>query len=402
MIFINIAIGFMLLITELLLYKYDKYSNRIIFISFTILMLPFYLVLLFFDAPIIQSYLVFDTFKPNLLSYMVFITLLLGINFSVIIMNSIKIIEPRFENVYSCKFISFSFYFTATLSILSFSANFVRVIGIGGVATLFNNPRLYELTFGANTLINYIYFLNVPSIIFFLMKKKYGDLRKIDFLIVTILVLISFFHGIKFTIFDTILIPALFSILSLNIDTRINLRKYVKLFTPMILVFLLFTHFVRGASGKLLDAFIGYIAPSYVNLLYSISVEPISFNFVLKLFWPYLIPYPFTSISTMNPVGFILNPKYNMPTGILIMYESLNFLGLIFVPLFLMLISKFLMRNKRKNIVFMFTNTIFHYCLLFLFWSWSFTKLKYIYYVLFFIIWSFVHSLITHKKKIKI
>jgi hypothetical protein len=104
----------------------------------------------------------------------------------------------------------------------------------------------------------------------------------------------------------------------------------------------------------------------------------------------------------MNPVGFILNPKYNMPTGILIMYESLNFLGLIFIPLFLMLISKFLMRNKRKNIVFMFTNTIFHYCLLFLFWSWSFTKLKYIYYVLFFILWSFVHSLITHKKKIKI
>jgi oligosaccharide repeat unit polymerase len=333
---------------------------------------------------------------------MIFVVLLLGVNISALFMNTVKIKKARYESEYSTQFISFSFYVTAVLSILAFLVNYIRVLSIGGIEVLFINPRLYELTFGANSVINYIYFLNVPSLIFLLLKKRYGYIKKIDLLIALVLVLISIFHGIKFTIFDTVIIPALFSILSLNKSNKINLSKYFKLFTPMIGVFLVFNQFVRGSSGKLTEAFLGYILPSYVNLLYSVSIEPVSFNFVLKLFWPSLIQYPLTDISIMNPVGFMLNPKYNMPTGILIMYETFNYLGLIFIPLILMLISKFLMKNRHKNIVYMFTNTMFHYCLLFLFWSWSFTKIKYIYYVVFFILWSFSHSVITRSKKIRL
>ncbi|PKM86542.1 MAG: hypothetical protein CVU87_11840 [Firmicutes bacterium HGW-Firmicutes-12] len=402
MLYINIVLGIMLLITELVLYRLDKYSNKMVFVSFTILLVPFYSVIIFFDTRIIQSYLVFDTFELDLLSYMIFVVLLLGVNISALFMNTVKIKKARYESEYSTQFISFSFYVTAVLSILAFLVNYIRVLSIGGIEVLFINPRLYELTFGANSVINYIYFLNVPSLIFLLLKKRYGYIKKIDLLIALVLVLISIFHGIKFTIFDTVIIPALFSILSLNKSNKINLSKYFKLFTPMIGVFLVFNQFVRGSSGKLTEAFLGYILPSYVNLLYSVSIEPVSFNFVLKLFWPSLIQYPLTDISIMNPVGFMLNPKYNMPTGILIMYETFNYLGLIFIPLILMLISKFLMKNRHKNIVYMFTNTMFHYCLLFLFWSWSFTKIKYIYYVVFFILWSFSHSVITRSKKIRL
>jgi len=402
LLYINIVLGIMLLITELVLYRLDKYSNKMVFVSFTILLVPFYSVIIFFDTRIIQSYLVFDTFELDLLSYMIFVVLLLGVNISALFMNTVKIKKARYESEYSTQFISFSFYVTAVLSILAFLVNYIRVLSIGGIEVLFINPRLYELTFGANSVINYIYFLNVPSLIFLLLKKRYGYIKKIDLLIALVLVLISIFHGIKFTIFDTVIIPALFSILSLNKSNKINLSKYFKLFTPMIGVFLVFNQFVRGSSGKLTEAFLGYILPSYVNLLYSVSIEPVSFNFVLKLFWPSLIQYPLTDISIMNPVGFMLNPKYNMPTGILIMYETFNYLGLIFIPLILMLISKFLMKNRHKNIVYMFTNTMFHYCLLFLFWSWSFTKIKYIYYVVFFILWSFSHSVITRSKKIRL
>lgn len=289
--FVDFGLLLLLIFCEIIIYKLDKHSRKLVFLSTILLFVPFYLVILYFDSFSIQRYLVFDTFSLSTLSYMIFIISIVGFVIASIIMNIVSVEEVKAKKVYSIKIINVSFYLTAFISITAFLVNLNRVGGIGGVSLLFEEPRLYEITFGSNTFSNYFYFLNVPALIFLLKKIELTNAKFIDLFIGSVLVLISFFHGIKFTIFDTILFTFIYYLFN---SEKINLRKlvlvYSFIFLSLVTIYILFSEMVRGSRSDLILTFTSYIYPNVINALYAIEVQPLAFNFIRSI-WPSVIPY---------------------------------------------------------------------------------------------------------------
>lgn len=284
------------------------------------------------------------------------------------------------------------FYLLSFLSISAFLINFSRVDFSYSFLVL--NPREYEYTFGSSTFWNYLYFLNIPAICSYIfIRVKFNRLKsKINIVLVLILFIISFFHGIKFTVFDTFIFPVFFYYYSSLKPLKF---KNILLISFVLFVFYLsFSYLVRGSGGSPFEQLISYIVPNYYNLAYSIQENKIQWS-GLSLFLPDKIPDIFAQFYDYGPIGFALNEKFNMQTAYSNYYSFANMFGpLIFLSLVAFI--RLLFRNKfRKGIFQAFLLAYIDYCLLFVFFFHAFIKTKYIYYlaVLFFI------HIITRKRK---
>lgn len=337
-------------------------------------------------------------FQAYLLLFITIISFGIGIS-------SLKFVKIRTTNLnihYNTHKLSKIYYYFAFFSIAAFIINITRVFLNGGLGLIFINPREYEATFGANFLINYFYFLNVPALCVYLYLRNQNIKLKYGIIINIILLSISFFHGIKFTIFDTILYPTIFYYL---LRKNSSIKPIAIVFSILITIFILFSVFVRGGTDKSpLLSVASYIFPNYYNLAYNIEQSPVQFGQITSLFLPDKIPNPTNEIAIGEPVsGFALNESYNMYTSLFTVYYAFNFFGPLFY-LVIFIIQYYFYLKRNQSILSLFISTYLYFCLIFSFYFYAYTKFKNVYYVLIFILIHYIckHKLTTNINKINI
>jgi hypothetical protein len=279
---------------------------------------------------------------------------------------------------YSSHRIGLMFYALSLISIFAFILNFQRVGFSAGM--MFASPRKYEALFGQYWYINYLYFLHVPALILYSLRIYLKNNRFFDHGIAIILVLISAFHGIKYTVFDAVFFPIAFYI------GLVGFKKIRKLFYAAILLFLgfftLFSYFVRGADGEGIDvalAFLNYLIPNYYNLFYVLEFNPFPMTSPVELFFAYASGP--LSDNTLNP-GFILNYKYNMLTGSATLIGAMSVFG--FVIFYALFNTVFIaIRNSSLTLLYVKAYILISY-LMFFYSYYIGSKYKYIYFLLVF------------------
>ncbi len=308
----------------------------------------------------------------------------------------IKRLESNLNIYFSVPRAKILYYLLSFLSIVSFFFNFQRVNF--DINLLFLFPRQYEEIFGQNSLINYIYFLNVPAICLFIYLRHYKINLKFSLIINLILVLISFFHGIKFTVFDTFLFPVFFYF-HLNKFSRKNLVAIFFILFFLLVFYLTFSFFVRGSTDEdisIVSSVLNYILPNYYNLAYSFDVTPFQFD-PISPFLPDKLLNPFQAFFFQGDYGFVLNDKFNMSTAFNVYYGLFPLISLIFLlPCIVFLrrkvLSKLLIYQDFK---FAFLISYIDFCIFFTWYFFAFNKTKYVYFVFI----AFVLSKFMKKKK---
>lgn len=328
-------------------------------------------------------------------SYLLFCLTLLSFAIAIAITNY-KDQQNHSITRYNYKRLKQVYYTMSFISIFAFCINLSRILSNGGLGLLLLNPRTYEEIFGASTFINYLYFLNVPALCLSIyLKHNNIKIKKIT-IINTILIAISFFHGIKFTIFDTILYPVCFYYL---LRDKVSLKPLIVTFSILIGIFVLFSTFIRGGDSKspLLSVLL-YILPNFYNLSYNIENHTNTFGFsgLMGILIPDKVPKPplgWLQIGEREG-GFILNDAYNMFTVLDPLFYALNYAGpLFFILIFILL--RYAYNRKQKSLIHLFLSTYLLFCLFFTFYFYAFAKTKNIYYVLVFIA---IHTFCKIKK----
>lgn len=254
------------------------------------------------------------------------------------------------------------------------------------------DPRDYEAAFGSSTIVNYVYFLHVPALclgVFIHHAAKFKFKFKFSKTIMVFLFASSFFHGIKFTFFDALMFPLL---VHLILCKKMPWRTLVFSSTFLFLFLWLFFTFARGASD--IPWYLGvvnYIVPNFFNMMYSIDVQPVQFNYYLDIVFPDKMPIPdFITPSLLS--GFLLNDKYNMFTSFYSLYSSFGAGGGVFYCFVLVFIG--VVQRKyhcRPSFFMLFALAYLCFCLAFGFYFWAFSKTKYIY--LLFVCWFISRSI---------
>lgn len=284
---------------------------------------------------------------------------------------------------YDAKRLKFTFYFLSFLTFVGLGFNLLNVVRSGfSPQLLVINPRLYEELFGFNVLVNYLYFLNIPAVLVFIYLIKVQEVKvRFGKILVFFLIIISGFHGIKYTIFDSFLIPGFFYLL-VSRDTKI---KYMAGVLGLLGgIYSVFSMYVRGGyfDSQLMN-FISYIIPNYLNMFYNIETYPYQFTPFYNLLLPDKIQALVPSALNMNPgvnSTYSINPSYNMYTALDFLYTDFNLLG----PLFFILIFSvaiYLYNNKYKNILILYLLVDIIYNFNMSFYTYSYIKIKYFYYI---------------------
>lgn len=373
------------IIFSILYWIFDPTTKKIFAVPLIIFVLFYSISFDVIDNPEIKQN-VFEYFKLKLTirSYLFYFITLISFLISLVLLGKRSYYFNYREQHYNLSRLKWLYYIFAALSLLGFFINISRVIGNMGL--IFLAPRMYEEQFGANPIINYLYFLNVPAIclsIYLSFKKCSVRFSRI---INVLLIVISFFHGIKFTIFDTLFIPAIFYYLLYD---RVPMKKIIIVFLSGIVVFFIFSLFVRGATEERSPAitFICYIIPNYYNLEYCIETYTCNFGDFMSLITPEKVPSVTSDLSNIEVPSdrFIFNPAYNMMTSLFNIYNTFNILG----PLFYIIIFQvqfWAYKNRNKSLIVLFLTTYMTYCLLFSFYFYPYIKLKNVYYLVVFVL----------------
>lgn len=360
-----------------------------------LIFLLFYPILFYFVtfdirySDIVNNFLVYHKIE-NFSNYFFYgISILISLILIVLIdyrmLNLLKNSKKRVI-VYNHSRLKTSFYLMSFVSLLG---TFINLTHINfSFELLFINPREYELLYGSSTFVNYMCFLSPLAICIFLylrQKKIYLPYSKG---LIVLLLLGSLLHGVKFTVFDTILIPFIFYYY-LN-KTKVSYKLPVILFTSLLIFYLLFSTFVRGGDGMSpFDQVLSYIIPNYINLAYSLNLQHFQWD-GLSIFTPDKLPSILDQFYVITEDGFVLNEGYNMLTGYINYYRFAWYFGPLLFLLPVVFLRRYLISIANFNIVNLFYITIIDYCLLFVFFFHAFVKTKYWYLVfIIFVIHSF-------------
>ena len=379
-------------------YRFDKTTHKIFFaISFAFL----FCISISYDTrnSLFNEKEVFETGRPSFgfeFWAIYFESILAFIIFYFILFKSKTDFIVTRKNNYHLDRIKKLYYYFSFISLAAFVINIIRVFLKLPITAILLNPRLYEKTFGASTPINYLYFLNIPALCLSVYLTQEGITLKGKKWLNFLLIFISLFHGIKFTIFDTLLYPAIF----LFLYKKTFSFKPVLVFSGLLMaVYLGFNLLVRGniKGYTIFDQVLSYITPNFYNFFYSIEKTPEQFNFLSVLFIPDKLPNIF-SFSNFNGIsGFLMNEKYNMQTILSEFYNTFSiFAPFLFIPF--LLLALFFYRFSNKNLVYKFVSVYLIFCLLFSFYFYAFTKTKYVYLIFVFV---FIHYFAVDRNKTK-
>lgn len=291
------------------------------------------------------------------------------------------------------------YYVLSSVATIAFVTNLSNVnfdIGL-----LFLNPRIYEEIFGKSTGVNYLYFLNVPALCISIYLRQKLKRPHAAGIIDAILIFMSFFHGIKFTVFDTFLLPALFYF---HCSRQPRRALFVLGLTVFVLLcfYLAFSVGVRGFlddEGPLFSAILNYILPNFYNLAYSIQVQPIQFD-PISILIPDKVPNPLLPILSPGEYGFILNDRFNMATAYANIYAILPpFSWLLFAPLLVRFRYRvILLKRRTQKLHWVFIAAYIDFCIFFVWYFYAFNKTKYVYYVIVMVTIGYIVHLRTTRR----
>lgn len=274
------------------------------------------------------------------------------------------------------------YYTLACVAMVAFALNLSHVDF--NFTLLFVDPRGYEELFGQNTAINYLYFLNIPALCLSIYLRQRQRRPRLANVIDTILVLMSLFHGIKFTVFDTLLLPALFYF---HCSRKPRRAMWLLGQTLLLLMsfYIVFSLGVRGFAEDQRSIFAGvlnYILPNYYNLAYSLQLSPLQFE-PIGFLLPDKIPNPFLPVLAPGEYGFLLNDRYNMATAYNVIYASLPPISwLLFTPLLVKWRNWVVRRTRQvQTLHWIFLSAYIDFCLFFFWFFYAFNKTKYVYYL---------------------
>lgn len=274
------------------------------------------------------------------------------------------------------------YYSLACVATIAFFVNLSHVNF--SVSLMFVDPRGYEELFGQSTAINYLYFLNIPALCLSIYLRQQRRHPRFANVIDTMLVLMSLFHGIKFTVFDTLLLPALFYFHCSRKPRRAMWLLGQTLLLLMVF-YIVFSLGVRGFAedqGSMFAGVLNYILPNYYNFAYGLQLNPLQLE-PIGFLLPDKMPNPFLPILAPGEYGFLLNDRYNMATAYTVIYASLPpFSWLLFTPL-LVKSRNWVVRRTRQvqTLHWIFLAAYIDFCLFFFWFFYAFNKTKYVYYV---------------------
>lgn len=281
-------------------------------------------------------------------------------------------------------------FFTVALSATAF--NTYNALTTISVVDILINVRAWELSFGRSAIFNYLYFLHIISATIFAVLYKYHK-RKLYLFIICVSILMSLFHGIKFTILHAVMFPSL-AYFILN-EYKVN-RVIIVTAAAIFLIFLGYFQFVRGGG---LQGVGGYIFTPPVQAVYTIQNQSVLTNEPAGVFYPDLgnIRSHVTtrlgiggqsqqSSSGLNTItedeeaimkakGFLLNNKYNVTAPIVYvsLFTSLSY----FIPfIFLAFMINFVRSRDYNTFFYIFTESYIFMNSILLFWGWKFFDLK--------------------------
>lgn len=277
---------------------------------------------------------------------------------------------------YSLKRLKIWFYLISILTLLGSIINFSHVNYSFDLLLL--NPRDYEFAFGSSTFINYLYFLAPVAICLGIYLKDNKQKLRFGWFVFLLLFLSSLLHGVKFTVFDTILIPSFFYFYVKK--RKVGKRLPLIIFSILLIFYLLFSTFIRGAGESPLSQVLSYILPNFVNLANSLNDKVFQWE-GLSIIIPDKMPGLFNEFYILSDEGFVLNDLYNMQTAYLNYYRFAWYLGPFLFLLPVLIIRRYLINIWSYDLRNLFVLALIDYCLLFIFFFHAFTKTKYWYLV---------------------
>lgn len=244
------------------------------------------------------------------------------------------------------------------------------------------SPRQWEYAFGRSALLNYLYFLHLPALVFYGFLVGREKTRVIDAFIIIFLLVSSTFHGIKFTILHAFIFFTLAYYCGAN--ERIKVRMVAVIFFCFII---LGAYFEQVRGGGISGIFAYAISPS-INSMYYINYQKLDELGSLAAlnpagFLPSLdrITQRILEQNVVIPSavgvdrGFVLNPSYNLQHAIYLLSYCYG-LGFLLYSLFFSLAINISRRASRVPELRLFFLAFVSHSVLFLFTALEFQKTK--------------------------
>lgn len=370
----------------------------------TILFVPIFLYFITYDIRNSVEVRNLQVFKKisSYNNYLIYgIIILFTITLLLILDNELSV---KYKNI-NRKFVTFKknrlkfvFYLISFLSIAGTIINLSHVNF--SFVLLLDNPREYELTFGSSTAINYLYFLSPIGICIYLYLRQSNHNVYFGKIIVFFLLISSFLHGVKFTVFDTILIPTLFYFYLNNGQIKFKTSLYI--ISILLIFYLSFSTFIRGSedSDKTpADQVLSYVLPNYINLAYSLDQKIFQWD-GFSILVPDKSPSIFDKYYVVSEGGFVLNDAYNMETAYISYYRFAWYFGPLLFLLPILLCRRYLLNFSNFNFLNIFLIAMIDFCLIFTFFFHAFVKIKYWYFILVVLILNiFIRNKVLNKNK---
>ncbi len=378
---LQLIVGMLMIVLFLFIYLLDRTKDKVFsFFSFPAI---FILVFSLVNFSSYTRYIDFNSFQLGFKSYITVLIILLAYVFGFFIpyifrFNDCSAPIVKAEEKYNLTKINQCIYFSFFISTAALLTNLSN-IGFN-IGALFEGARDYEKSFGENWLVNYMYFMHVPTMLLIIFKSKmFRDLNRVDVFIFSFSLIYSIFHGIKFTVFDALFFP-LFFYIALN-----GFSKKAKITTAFIIFtfttfFALFSFWVRGGGENFnFFAIVDYLVPNYINLFYAIESNEILYAYPVDMFFNSLTS--FIDVPRVLPgVEFTVNEKYNMVTGFVFIIAGYYYLfSFLF---FTSMIYLYIYFRKNNSLIGGFMCAYILFSIFMIFYAYYFgAKYKYIYYI---------------------
>ena len=243
-------------------------------------------------------------------------------------------------------------FFLAGIATMAFTYN---IRGAGSLNLLLLDTRAWELAFGRSTFANYMYFLHLPALVLLgiCVSRRENSIMVVACSL--LMLTISLFHGIKFTIIHAFIFFAL--AVAVGDKERIN-SKVILILVTLVTLLILFFIFVRGGG---VIGFLGYITSSSVNSLYVIETSPLYFISDISIFNPLnILPLDklgvdgaMLSLNDEQKVGFLLNDSFNLQNQASLMGYGFG-IGLICLSIFYATVLNLLRKKRFDNFSFIY------------------------------------------------
>lgn len=402
-----VAVGFAYSCAVLFLIKNNKIK-----IYNPIALQYFGFVLPFLLSPLIKFTPYYEDWEPDLI---LFITIYsatfafhLGLFFSkfVVFSNPRKITKAenfkKIDEIVEFKYVNKMGNFLIFPAFIGFANNILNIYNSGGFTVYIDHGlREAEIIFGSNTIINYLYFLNILCFIVFgflainnKYKIKYVNVK----FIYSIIALLS--HGVK----STILWPSVMLLIYLLInDWSIKIKNIVIGLIFIMAVFLIVTlvrdlPWIINAQGNIYDVDIfDFLTKGLLNIPLYLSSGFVNFGVELNKFRDYAyglnVGAPFLDVynflfgqrqvneATFASEIYLYYDAYNTATYLRDLYRDFTFVGVIIFSFIYGSIASFLyiLSFKKNNHHLKIIYSIFSAAIVAMFFSNHFQKIQYIY-----------------------